>query len=287
MSKSKNYLTSIFYEFVMGGHLTALGASGIVLTIILILNFKISFVPVLIAYLLSQVVYSYNHFKEASLDIQTNPERARHIQSKLPKSRKILFMYSFFLFITLLLGNIQTAFITAFILLGGIMYTEYFKGNTNRYFTGFKSVYISTFWSLLVFLVPLYYQNEISFGILLIAGFLFMKGIVNSTFFDIKDISSDSKQGVRTIPVLIGKNKTILLLQGLNLLSVIPLIIAVQFNLLPDEVLLLIFAIAYSLCYLLIAKFLNEKNIRNLSYIVVDAECIFWPLLVYIGKLVT
>src|SRR6185369_11250720 len=79
---SKKILSAIGTEFVYGGHLLSLGATGIVLTVVLILNLPVKLIILVIPYLISQVVYSYNHYKEIDEDLDSNPERSKFIQQQ-------------------------------------------------------------------------------------------------------------------------------------------------------------------------------------------------------------
>lgn len=273
-------------EFVHGGHLTAFGASGIVLTVVMALSLELNFVVLIIPYLLSQIVYTYNYFKEVSIDRDSNPERAKYVQKRFSWVKNSLIIYSSLLLLLLLFTTLPTALIVLSILSGGIMYTEYFKSKTTYLFTGFKNVYISLFWTMLVFLVPFYYEVSIPISLFTLAIFLFLRGIVNSTFFDIKDIESDKKNSVKTIPILLGKQRTICFLQILNIFSAIPLVIGVTWLNLPKESLFLALSIVYSLSYLSTSSSMDDRQVRNISYLIVDAECIFWPIMIYLGKLI-
>ncbi len=52
-----------------------------------------------------------------------------------------------------------------------------------------------------------------------------MKGMINAIFFDLKDSLTDSKEGLKTLPVILGNKNAIKLLHVLNFAAFIPLII--------------------------------------------------------------
>ena len=55
--------------------------------------------------------------------------------------------------------------------------------------------------------------------------FIFLRGIINVTFFDIKDIESDGARGLKTLPVMLGRERTLKFLHWLNIFAFIPLFI--------------------------------------------------------------
>lgn len=273
-------------EFVYGGHLLSLGATGIVLTVILLLNYPIYLIALLIPYLSSQVVYSYNHFREIDFDINSNPERANHIQSQKKWMGLFLSVYIISLLACLITTNVGTFVFVTLVVIGGILYTEYFKKQSNHLVTGFKNFYTSFFWALTILLVPLYYGEKFDLVQAILFIFIFLRWVVNSAFFDIKDIESDRRRKLKTFAVSFGKHKTIYLLQVVNLISALPLILGYFLGFLNIESLFLLITVAYGAYYLIKALSLEGKKLRTLSYIVVDAEYLFWPIMILFARLV-
>jgi 4-hydroxybenzoate polyprenyltransferase len=167
--------------------------------------------------------------------------------------------------------------------IGGIMYTEYLKRVP---LLGYKNFYTSLFWSMVVFLIPLSYKSENFLPYILIAFFVFLKLLVNTIFFDIKDIKTDQEKKLKTFPVLWGKTTTLSILHLVNVLSLSPLLLGVNYQILPDVSLSLITTNIFPLYYLTYSYFVNEKSLRLVSYTLVDGEYIFWPLIVFIGKII-
>ncbi len=285
MKKNGNSIISkVFLEFVYGGHLLSIGASAIIFSIIILLKLPFNFLLVLIPYLSSQVVYTYNHFREIEFDTQSNPERASHIKAQSKLTLLLLFAYSGLLVIVVLFTNILTITYVLAVVVSGLLYTEYFKTLTTGRLAGFKNFYTSFFWASTTYLVPLFYNSELDLKFLYLFLFVFFRWIVNSAFFDIKDINSDKERGLKTFAVIFGKSKTIFLLQVVNIISLIPLLLGIGYEKLPINTLALSVFVLYGLCYLLMARNLEGKKLRNFSYIVVDAEYIFWPILVLISN---
>ena len=108
-SNFSKILTGIWDEFVYGGHLLSLGASAIVLTGALIVNSNIDIGLILIPYLLSQSVYSFNHYLEIREDLISNPERAKYLQHK-NQILLIVFYIGLLVYLLLAYAAMQTFF---------------------------------------------------------------------------------------------------------------------------------------------------------------------------------
>jgi 4-hydroxybenzoate polyprenyltransferase len=108
--------------------------------------------------------------------------------------------------------------------------------------------------------------------------------MINVTFFDIKDIEGDREQGLKTLPVMLGKERTLKYLHMLNALAFIPLFIGVYMKVIPVYALSLTVFFFYDLYYLKKAEIVSNKNLRMISYTMADAEFILWPVLLVIAS---
>lgn len=280
--RKMNRISFLGKEFVHGGHLFALGNSAIVLTILLLLNLPPNIVILVIPYLITQIIYSYNHFRELNADTLTNPERTRHIMQQAFLVKFSFLVYSLVLSILLFFTNSLTLFLVISIIVGGLSYTEYFKYLLSRKFIGLKNFYTAFFWSMLIFIVPSFYNIQITGFFLYFFSYVFIRGIAGMAFSDVKDIQSDSERNLKTFAVIFGKNQTIVILYLFNILSLVPLILAVSSNNAPKSALSLAFSSIYSIIYLTRALFLDGKALRRLTYVFVDGEYTFWPILIMI-----
>ncbi len=285
MKTINKLITAFINEFVYGGHLLSIGASGIVLTVVYLLNLPFYILIIVIPYLSSQMVYTYNHLKEIDFDIVSNPERATHIVNQKHITERLLLVYSLVLFVTLCLTNIQTFIFVAFVVAGGILYTDYFKNITVKYTPGLKNIYTSFFWAISIFIIPFFYNVGITSSLIYIFAFVLLRFVVSTAFFDIKDIESDKKRELKTLAVVLGKEKTLLLLQFLNFFSVLPLVIGYYTNSLTSLSLVLCLSYLYGLYYITHAFFLSERGLRKLSYVIVDAEYFLWLIFILIARI--
>jgi 4-hydroxybenzoate polyprenyltransferase len=283
---SSMYIGVIKDEFIYGGHLTALGSPILIICSAMLLNISLDLPILLIAYLIPLIVYSLDYYAASEDDAITNPERAMLISKK--KSFNYFFIAVYILALILLLilyGNISLIAFIIVLSLCSVIYTVMMKNLTEK-ITGFKNIYTSFVWALGgTFFIPFYYL--IKPGIAYVFIFLFMgaKSLLNVVFFDIKDIESDGKKGLKTIPIKFGKKKTLELLQVLNVLSFIPLVAGVALGALPTFTLALLALYFYTYIYLKKAEGMERKDIRFVSYALCEAEIVLWPLLILAGSI--
>jgi 4-hydroxybenzoate polyprenyltransferase len=270
-------------EFIYGGHLLSLGSVSIVFVSSILLNIKITWDFLVISYLVTYIAYSYNRLMELKSDSLTNPLRTLHIK-KYMKWLPLIIFFCFFIVAILLLrfGNANSAIFAIFMVAGSLLYTVHFKNYTKK-IIGFKSVYVSLFWASLVLLLALYYRTSINLAVISISLFVFLRLLVNTIFFDIKDIASDKLYSLKTLPVYLGRRKVLSLIHILNLVSFLLLVVCVYKGVLPPGALSLLVFFIYTCFYLGLAK-KEGTDMQKLSYFMVDGEYILWPFVIFIFK---
>ncbi len=271
-------LHPVLAELVYGGHLTSLGVTSIGLTLFLLEGKPISFLPLAVTYLICQTVYSYNHYREMDYDLKSNPERTRHLRATMAWTRVSSWCYSLLLLLCLSLANVPLFLLVMLLLAGGILYTEGLKELATKRIPGFKNLYTSLFLALSVFIVPLYASGRISPIYVYLSLFFFFRMGINTVFCDIKDIQSDAKRNIKTLPVLLGKAPSLVLLEVANLVSLVTLLGAVHAGILPQPALALGITVAYDLVYLTLAFRWEGQKLRFLTYVVADLEFLIWPV---------
>jgi 4-hydroxybenzoate polyprenyltransferase len=282
----KGDLRNALLKLAYGGHISSITILCFALTGFLLLGIRPSLVILAIFYCMSQVVYSYNHYKEMHFDEESNPERTKHLRDGLKWAVRSLQLYFFALIVLVCLTNLKVAFLVAVVIVGGILYTDYFKEKATKAIPGFKNIYASLFFALSIFSLPLFLGQPINSFYLYFSGFVFVRTCINLIFCDIKDIESDAKRGLKTIPVLLGKNSTLYILHITNLVSFLLLTSGVSRGILPHAALALGFSVVYDLAYLTLAFSWEGKNLRDLSYIISELEFWIWPLAVLAFRVV-
>lgn len=285
--KIEKILKSIWNEFIYGGHLQLLGAASVVFISALLLKIKISWDILLISYLIFYPVYLYNRFKEIKIDYLTNPERTQHFRKYLKfipavLTFAVLILISGLVYFT----NTKALIFSLFLFVFGILYTIIFKRVTRKIYL-FKNLYVSAFYFLLVFFPIIYYsyfsKTSLVISALVLGIFIFFKAFIVQIFLDIKDIGSDRKEGLRTFPVMMGKEKTLIILSMFNFLITItvPIFFSFYLNIFSKLILMLIFTIPFDFyCYSL------AKKEKYFGYILQSGEFLLWLFLILMGKII-
>lgn len=284
-NRMKKLLGKVFKEFVYGGHLLSLGASGIVLTAILVSeqNVVAGWPILLLAYLVSQLVYNYDHLDEIN-DPDANAERSEHLKELKKYYTFTLVVYLFLFAFASLYTSIGSVLIAATIVFGGFIYTKKAKSIT-KHIVGFKNIYISFFWALLIFLPPSHYHlSPFNSVIWIMTIYIFLRLLVNTVFFDIKDIKEDGIKGLKTLPVVFGIEKTIDFLRLANIISGLGVVFFVIKGTIPVFSLTLLLFVLYSLYYLRKSLAKDKGWVRMASYLIVDGEYFLTPIILLVGR---
>lgn len=268
-------------ELIYGGHLTAMGALAKIFFISALLGIWVGILPLIIAYTAILIVYSFDYHRSASKDMMTNRGRAAYFQGMSGTFSYRMLAYSAILAISLAAyANLRLIAVILAVAILGVAYSIFFKKVT-RHIPGFKNVYTSGIWVAGTVLgvmaccpVPL---NE---TVLLIAFFMFLRSLGNVIFFDLKDILTDGAEGLKTIPVLLGRKDTFILLGVLNVVSFLPLVTGVRAGVLPASALAMI-AIAAITFYNMRQAWAKPGD--YMSYARADAETLLWPIVLLIA----
>jgi len=273
----------IFNEFVHGGHLVALASSTIALSAMLLLNIKIRWEFLIIAYLGTFCIYGYDHYKGINIDSLNNSIRANHLKKYYGLIPVVLIVYGITFFILLAyFGNATSLFFGGLLLLSSLFYTSKVKNMTKK-IIGFKNVYTSFSVSLLIIFTALYCTYPLGWLLFMLFAFLFLRLMVDTSYCDIKDMDTDRKLHLLTLPLYLGKQKFINFLHIINLLSFIFLVAIVIMQFVPSYWLLLGIFTIYCFYYIEKAK-KPDANFQSLSSIAVDGEYLLWPIFLFIGK---
>lgn len=281
------YLSTIQDEIVYGAYFAALCGPAFVMSTFLMANLNISPELLVIAYLIPLIVYSYDYYRGADKDSASNSERAEFFHKRSHMYPYILGCYASALILMLVFFSnvILISFIVGLVMVG-VLYTVGLKDLTQK-IPAFKNVYTALTWSLAgTFFIPFYYAMGTNLTFILIFLFVFFKCLPNIIFFDLKDIYVDQKEGLKTIPVILGKKRTINLLHALNILAFVPLFFGIYLHLIPLFAASMVLFYFYSVYYLRKSEKIDDKKLRMVSYTLADAEFILWPLVLVLAKFI-
>ena len=208
----------------------------------------------ILTFLSTLSVYGLNKLTDLKEDTINLPERA-NIIIKFKPILKISVVLAFIL--TLILGfltNVITLPILFFPLFLGILYSMKISKNLPRLkdITGVKNITIALSWAVVSTFLPLIYLSKVDVILTILIFYLFfIKSFINSVLFDVRDIEGDKKNGVRTIPVFLGRHETKNILLLLNSTLILWLIFSYFFGFFDKYFPILIFSVFYGYWYIL------------------------------------
>ncbi len=273
-------LNSLKNEIFYGGYFAALGSPCLIISTSIILNISISLPELLISYLLPLMIYSYDYYKDIDKDIKNNSERAIFLKKKADRYPFVFGFYVTLLISLLILySNLGlVAFIIA-IMVGGILYNLVLKDLTKK-IPAFKNIFTAITWALVGAFFPLfYYSMDINLSFIIAFFLIFMRVMTNVIFFDLKDMDNDNADGLKTLPVILGKKTTINILHFINVIAFLPLILGIYFNIINISAIFLLIFIIYEYFYISKANLASSSELETTAHTLADLEFVLWPVL--------
>ena len=269
-----NYIISFNFYLAFGIALTGFSFA-------LLIGNKPDIILFLIIFLITFSLYSINRLTDKAEDAVNNPVRVSII-SKYENQLLFLAILAYLIALALsFLINIACFLALIFILLIGVVYSV--KSNSLKRIIGLarlkdlfigKNVVIAINWVLAMVFIPLlFYSGQLTIGVIILAVFIIIRSIINTVLFDLGDIEGDKKQKIVTIPIILGKRRTILLFYLLNTFLVILVSLAAYIGFLPRLAYLLNISSLFVYFYLFLLSY-TKINQRKLLDFVVDGEYI-------------
>jgi 4-hydroxybenzoate polyprenyltransferase len=156
----------------------------------------------LIAFLATWPVYASDKVSGSKEDLLNTPERA--ILANWPIKQLAIISYCLAIIIAVLTDWHKVPFVLSFGMAGWI-YTRRICGMRPKDIPGLKNLIVATACAAC-------YAGLAGTGY----AFMFLMILINTILFDIRDIKGDAANGVRTIPVLLGSSRTIMMLACLD-----------------------------------------------------------------------
>lgn len=279
----KKFLKSLLTEFIYGGHLQSLGAVSLVLAFSLIIHSPFAWHSYVIVYLLFYSLYLFNRYKEIKIDKKTNPERTKHLNTYIKAIPSIFCLTVFLLFFGLVyFSNTLTLAISIFLFIFGLLYSTHLKAWTGNIFM-FKNIYVALFFAVMPFFVLFYHGYSIVDATWALSSLIFIKTVLMQIFLDIKDIDSDKEQKLKTMSVVLGKQKVFPFFIISNFLFTV--IILAFFVFYIQSLPLVALALLFTLVHNYYALWLVYKE-NSIGYLIYGGNFIIWPILIYLGSLI-
>ena len=239
----------------------------------LLYEVRVNFNLLLASSLAIFAIYSLNKLTDIKEDSVNVPDRAGFIE----KNKRFVTWATIVSFIAALslsfLQNPLSIFVILFPFCMGIVYSIKILGFRLKDITGIKNIVVALPWAVIGTFLPLAISFCEFVVILLIFYFFFIKCFINTVIFDIRDIEGDGMSGVRTIPVVFGRQKTKNLLLVLNSTLIPWLAFSYHAGFFHQYLFILIFAITYGYGYILLFCKEGIKIGKSLD-LLVDGEWI-------------
>lgn len=266
--------------------LLALSAASMALFFSILFFRVLSMTYFLVIFLLTYAVYGMDRLASLEEDRLSHPERTRFLQRD-----RWLFAVSIVLaFSSSLLFAAASGWVVTLIPIAPIV-VIFYSGNLSQKVLGtrrpnlkqyfiIKDIAIASGWAFLLFVTSVYLGRPIGSEQCLFLIPLLMKLFVMAVVYDFKDINSDRRASIRTLPIVMGEDSSKLVLHILNIVATIIILLLVYFGLLP--LLGVIFIPAFIYQFFMI-HLVREDAPEWVYFILCDLEQFFWLVFLGIG----
>ena len=257
-----------------------MGASIISLSFLLFFN-RIMTDMVISTSLITYSIYSLNRITDMEEDASNIPERVAFLENK---KNVILSLSILSYIVALIMGAMENLwtmpiFLTPFIV--GIIYSIKIASFRIKDIFGMKNISIAFSWAFSSAFLPYVFLPNVEEGFM-VFFFLFIKCFVNTVVFDTRDMEGDKKAGARTIPVVLGVRKTMLILLIANSLLIPWIIFCYIHNFFVPYIPVIAFSIIYGYWYIIaFCRGKDRESKYNYDYLV-DGEFIILFLFAFI-----
>ena len=243
-----------------------------------------------IPFLVTFAIYNFNRHTDKSEDTINHPKRVEFIK-KYGKGLAIVSVFTYLIAVILsFYGGRGAQLIVMLPLITLLLYSlRWYPRNSHtarrlKEMFIIKNTVVSVAWAgSVTFLPVLYFDLPITIPAFLLFIFFFFRFFINTTVFDLRDILGDKKGEIRSIPVVLGYEKTRNVLQALNLLVGVVFLEITMLGLLPQLSLLLVFSTVYTFVYLTALKL--RRDVHFICDVIVDGEylalAVFYYLMIY------
>lgn len=251
-----------FFQTLAGYHLLEVSPSIPICTAVFLMTFSL---------------YSLNKLTDMKEDAINMPERLNFLKGR----RNLIIIYSVVAYLLCILLTFfdkpSSVFIVFVPLIANALYGSRLLPGLPRLkdISFMKNIVVAVSWAVTTTLLPAgHILNEKS-TIALVLYFMLAKAFVNTVLYDVRDVTGDKENGIRTMPVIFGQKKTTFVLLAINA-TLLPLLMFLDGNARVLAAVLILNGFAY------IIFFANRKNLLAMD-LFVDGEwmisCIIFAIL--------
>lgn len=172
----------------------------------------------LVVFLITFSVYSLNKLTDQNEDAINMPERQKFLKDK---NRLILYVALLAYAFSMLIASMQKLSDLLIILIPPVanaIYSLRLLPGIPRFkdIPVMKNLFVALSWALVCTLMPASQMSELTVAVAFVIYFMLARVFINTAIFDIRDVEGDSKNGIRTLPVLLGSSRTTVILLAIN-----------------------------------------------------------------------
>jgi 4-hydroxybenzoate polyprenyltransferase len=239
--EAKHRLADIFRMLIHSSVYLALEAVGLSIFTILALGLPHIWGAYTITFLMTFAMYNMNRYSDIKEDMINHPKRHSFTYSNMDMIQLASIISIFISFLIAISTNFQTTLMLLItIVLASIYSFKFLPKKLTRYerlkdTPLVKNILIAICWTIITIGIILSYtQSPITISAIILSIIIFSKVTINTIVFDIRDVEGDRKSKTHTVPVILGVNKTKLLLYTYLTLVVAITFISTQNRVLPS-----------------------------------------------------
>lgn len=197
-------VTTVVLFLVHSNLLISTAATSAALSTMVLADLTIEPLPLFIVFAVTLFVYSFNRLTDLAEDEKNVPRRAGFVQQygvALLGLGIVLYAVATVVAITSAVPGAPAMVVP---LVVAVLYSVF---GLKRVLL-VKNLLVGLSWGLIPLGVGVYYDVLLTVDVLFMFGFVTVALTIAAVVFDIKDIEGDRKEGIRTVPVLVGPRRT-------------------------------------------------------------------------------
>lgn len=227
------------------------------------------------AFFVTLSIYTFNKKTDVAEDSINTPERM-----KISTSSLLIPVAAFSYISSLILGGLQNPHFVAVLMIplfSGLLYSTKVRGVRIKDIFFIKNLVIATSCSIIA-TMPFFYTMNYEY-LLFIFAFFFMKLLINTIVFDIRDVEGDRTLNIKTVPVKIGVQHAKQFLYFLNTAILAVILLGIHAGLFGIYYPALLFSVAYAYIYIHMADRFPSKFMYDFA---VDGEWTYLAIFVFL-----
>jgi 4-hydroxybenzoate polyprenyltransferase len=250
-------------------------------------------IPFLIVFLITFSIYTLNRRTDIEEDTVNHPERLEFVK-RHEKSLLTVAVLSYATALSLAsLRNLETFLVSLLpIVVVGLYSLKWVPSRMRKRakFSRLKELFIvkncvvALTWASMMFVLVTYFSVSVTLAVIVMFLFLFVRFLINTIMFDLRDITGDKMFGIRTLPVTLNIRATKQVLYILNSFLGAFLIVSAFLGLAsPLPLLLVNLSTLYSFWYIWLV---GKTDPKILADIIVDGEYFVIAFLAFLAHVI-